>query len=237
MAPELAHGPHGTSAERRKLARLLGDVDPAELAFLDGIPVEELRDYRLRLTDAIYDLDVGAVRRTAEASRLLPVALLATIGERGLGPLVCARVCGLLDLDRAVDVAARLPAAFCAHVAAELDPRRAVELVSAMSPDRILEIALQMVALGEHVAMGRFVGSLPEPTLRRCVAALPDADLLRIAGVLEDSGRIEEIAAMLGPTRMASLAAGAGDPALVADGRAVAALLEEQRRTSAAAAA
>ena len=194
--------------ERLKLARLLADRDVEDLAFLEGIPAPELAAYRVRLTDALFSVDETALKRTAEASRLLPIGLMATIGERGLGPLVCARVCGHLELQRAVDVAAKLPAAFCGQVAAELDPRKAIALVSAMEPERVAEVALQMAEQGEHVAMGRFVGHLPTPTLARCVTVLSDEDLVRIAFVMDGAERIDEIAAMLDDRRLASVASG-----------------------------
>ena len=82
------------------------------------------------MTETLYDADGGSLGRLAAASRLLPAGLTATIGQRAFGPLLSARLAGLLDPDRAVDVAAKLPPPFLADVAIELDPRRASELIA-----------------------------------------------------------------------------------------------------------
>jgi hypothetical protein len=70
-----------------RLARLL-QRKPESLAYLEPLPVEDLRELhelRERLTEALFDAHAGSLRRVAAASRLLPVGLSASMGERVFG--------------------------------------------------------------------------------------------------------------------------------------------------------
>ena len=164
-------------------------------------PPSELRDYRDAVTDLLYDDDTALLQRTAEAARLLPARTLATIGEHTLGPLICARLTGLLDPHRAVEISRHFTIEFLARLSAELDPRRAVDVVTAMPGERVLEIAIAMAATGEHVAMGRFVAHLDELDARGCIEKLSDEDDLRVAFVTEGKQRLPEIFELVGTGR------------------------------------
>ncbi len=126
-----------TRAEITKLARLLGR-EAAELAYLERVAAADLRRLRHGVTELLYDADAAALRRLAAAGRLLPAGLVATIAQRAFGPVLSARLAGLLDLERAVDVAGKLPPEFLADVAGELDPRRAGELDDAALQEVLL---------------------------------------------------------------------------------------------------
>ncbi len=189
--------------ETVKLGRLLGVDDPAALAFLNAVPAPELRDYREAVTDLLYDDDREQLQRVADAARLLPARTLATIGERALGPLICARLSGLLDRGRAVEISEHFTVDFLAQVAAELDPRRAADVVAGITADTVVAVSGAMAANGEHVAMGRFVGYLDEDALARCAQALGDEDLLRVAYVMEGDERLVSVFELVGPERAA----------------------------------
>lgn len=196
-------------AETAKLGRLLGVEDQRELAFLLAVPDHELRAYREAVTDLLYDDDVEMLQRTADASRLLPARTLASIGERAFGPLVCARLSGLLDPRRAAEISEHFTVDFLARLAAELDPRRAVEIVSAITTDRVVAACAAMVVNREHVAMGRFVAYLDETALSLCVEALCDEDLLRVAFVVEGEERLTSFFEMVGAERTERILAAA----------------------------
>ena len=97
-------------AEIVKLARLLG-TKPAKIAYLREIDWQDIRDVREQASTAMFEGDRQQLQRVAAATRLVPSKITATIGERAFGPLLCARVSGLLEPSRAVDVAGHLPAA------------------------------------------------------------------------------------------------------------------------------
>jgi hypothetical protein len=202
-----------TTLERRaeiaKLERLLA-VEPSALEYLEAAEPDDIARYREEATDLLFDADVR-LKRMADASRLLPAPVLATIGQRTLGPLLCARLTGLLDPKRAIEIAEHLPAPFLAELGAEMDPRRATDVIARMAPERVAESASEMAVRGEHVAMGRFVAHLSDDALAKCVEQVSDADLLRIGLVLEGKDRLGQISALLPDERLASLARAAVD--------------------------
>jgi hypothetical protein len=187
-APEAARAASAESrAETAKLARLLGLDGPGGLSYLYGVPARDIAEYREAVIEALYSEGGEQLRRAADAARLLPARVLAKVGELALGPLVCARLTGMIDPSRAGEIAEHFAVEFLARLAAELDPRRAVEVVSAMPRDLIVAVALEMASQGEQVAMGRFVAHLDQSTLRDCIDGLGDEDVLRVAFVAEGS--------------------------------------------------
>lgn len=198
-----------SKAEVAKLARLL-DADPDSLAFLERVPPEDLRVLRDQATDVLFDADLGALQRMAAASRVIPVPLLAKIAEGVFGPLLCARIAGLIDPPRAVDIAARLEPAFLADVAVSLDPRRATDVIARMPVEQIVAVASELLSREEFVTMGRFVGHLSEEALSAALALADEAALLRIAFVLEGKERLGDVLGMLSGKRLAAVIKVAG---------------------------
>lgn len=171
-------------AEILKVARLLGR-DPEQLSYLERVPVEDLRELREQVTDVLFTAHGGALGRMAAASRLLPAGLVASLGESTFGPALSARIAGLLEPERAVEVAARMPAEFLAEVAIELDPRRASAVIAGIPPSTIGQITGELARRKEYVTMGRFVGHLSDDALLAAVSALDDEALSETALVTE----------------------------------------------------
>jgi len=89
------------------------------------------------------------------------------------------------------------------------DPRRAVDVVTSMPGERVVEIAVAMAAAGEHVTMGRFVAHLDDATLAGCIEELTDEDMLRIAFVLEGKERLDHVFELVGLKRTRRMLDGA----------------------------
>lgn len=193
-------------AEILKLARLLGR-EPAEFAYLGAVASEDLRALRDQVTETLFGSHAGVLNRLAQASRLLPVGLVAQMGERSFGPVLSARVTGLLDPDRAVDMAARLPVGFLADVAIELDPRRARDVLARVPPAQIAAVSAELTRRGEYVAMGRFVGSLPDASIAAALGTMDDRTLLEVALVLENKESLPHLISMLEPARLEAMIA------------------------------
>ncbi len=181
-----------TRAEVMKLARLLGR-QPAELAYLERLDAAELRSLRDGVTELLYDADAAVLRRMAAAGRLLPAGVVATLAQRAFGPLLSARLAGLLDLDRAVDVAGKLPPDFLADVASELDPRRASELIAQLPSQLIGEVTRELARRRDYVTMGRFVGHLSDGTLPAAMAELDVPAVLEVSFLLDDSDQLDTL--------------------------------------------
>ena len=200
-------------AEVMKLARLL-DREPDQLAYLERLAPADLRVLRDSVTETLYDAHGSALTRLAAASRVLPSGLTATIGQRAFGPLLSARLAGLLDTDKAVDVATKLPPPFLADVAVELDPRRASDLIASIAPALIGQVTAELVARREYVTMGRFVGHLGDEAIAAAVASMDDEAVLQVAFVLEDKSHLSRLFAKLPKGRSAGIVAAAADEGL-----------------------
>ena len=188
-------------AEILKLSRLLGRQADG-FAYLEGMPSAEIRLLREQVTDVLFTAHGPALSRLAAASRLLPVALVATLGEKVFGPVLSARVAGLLDPGRAVEMASRLPIGFLADVAIELDPRRASEVIGRIPPEQIAAITRELIGRGEYVTMGRFVGHLSSDAIVSAVGVMDDTALLRVAFVLESKDSLEDLVGVLPSERL-----------------------------------
>ncbi|WP_175583061.1 hypothetical protein [Nocardia cyriacigeorgica] len=179
-------------AETTKLARLLG-VETGTLDFLADLPPDAIREFRDRSTDMLFDRDRSKLARVAAAANLVPVAISAKIAGHAFGPVLCAAVAASVDPRRAVDIAAALPAPFLAEAATALDPRRTADVIAKVPPRQVAAVATELLAREEHVTMGRFVGVVPEPSLRAAAAVTGDADLLRIGFLMEDKSSIDTL--------------------------------------------
>ncbi len=200
-------------AEVTKLARLLGR-EPGDLAYLERVAPEDLRALRDSITETLYDAHGSALGRLAAASRVLPSGLTATIGQRAFGPLLSARLAGLLETDKAVDVATKLPPPFLADVAVELDPRRASDLIASIAPALIGQVTAELVARREYVTMGRFVGHLSDEAIAAAVATMDDEAVLQVAFVLEDKSQLSRLFAKLPKGRSGGIVAAAATDGL-----------------------
>jgi MgtE intracellular N domain len=188
-------------AEILKLERLLAK-EPGELEFLEPVSAEDLRELRDRATDVLFDGDRHVLQRLAAAAGKIPIGLVATIGRHAFGPLLCARVTGLLEPDRAAEVAEHLPAEFQADIAQHLDPRRATAVIARIPTEQVVQVAAELDARGEHVAMGRFVAHLSDEALVGCFGVLDDASVLRTAFVLEGKERLDRVVELLPEGRL-----------------------------------
>jgi hypothetical protein len=198
-------------AEILKLARLL-ERDPETLSYLCRVPLKDLRVLRERITEVLFTAHEAALRRLAAASKLLPVGLVASLGQNTFGPMLSARITGLLEPDRAVEVAARLPIDFLVDAAIELDPRRASKVVAGIPPERISEITAELARRGEYVTMGRFVGHLNDVALASALKVLNDDDLVRTLALMEERPDLARLVRLTDRKRADRLASLPGSP-------------------------
>ncbi|MFB8275842.1 hypothetical protein [Nocardia colli] len=184
-------------AETTKLARLLDISDPAALDFLNGLSPGAIRSFRERATDLLFDRDAARMKRVAAATKLVPTAISAKAAERAFGPVLCAAVAGSVEPSRAVDIAKALPARFLAETAIQLDPRRTADIIAAVPAKLVVEVARELLRQNDHVTMSRFVGVVPEESMRAAAPVLGDADLLRVGFLMEDKSALDRLMALV----------------------------------------
>jgi hypothetical protein len=195
-------------AQTVRLARLLG-VAPEEIAFLDAVAPETIAELREAVAESLFADPSGVLGRIAAASRLLPVGVVAAIAENAFGPVLAARLAGLLDPQRAAEVADRLSTPFLADTALHLDPRRVPDLLARMTAERIAAAADELAALEEYVTLALFVPHIPDGALADALASLDELAILRAGLLLEDLSLIDRVLRRLPTERRARLAAAA----------------------------
>lgn len=187
-----------------RLARLLR-CDPEQLDFLLAVDDAELRVFRDQVTDTLFDAHVGMMKRMAAASRLLPAPVLAKIAEKVFGPLLCARIAGVIELSKATDVAVRLPVDFLTDLAVELDPRRSHRVIGNIPSDTVVPIATALADRQDWITLGRFIGFLPDEVLEACLAALDDEQVLASAFAVDDTSAVPTVIDLIPESRLRSL--------------------------------
>ena len=212
-----------TRAELVKLSRVLGAKE-ADVAFLAPLGVEQLRKLEDRISSTLFDEHRPAFQRLADASRLLPASLVAKMSELVFGPVISARVSGLMPPQRAIEVATKLKTKFLADVTMQLDPRSASELLALMPTRIVIEVAQLLLQRREYETMGRFVDDLSDEAIRAVTDSLKDDEaLVRIGFFVERSERLNELIDLLGPERVQRIvgAVASGEPEVQAAGLAM----------------
>jgi hypothetical protein len=187
-------------AEVLKLERLFGTA-PDRLAYLEQLDAADVRELRERATNVLYDRD-KRFGRIALAARIPPVQLTAWLAQHAFGALLCARVAGLLDTSRAIDIAIRMPPEFLTELAMQLDPRRASAIIRGLPPELIAAVAARLTAREEFVAMGRFVGHMTDDALLAAFDVIDDESLLRTSYFVEAKDQLDHVVGLLAAERV-----------------------------------
>lgn len=196
-------------AEIAKIARLL-TVDSGELGFLEQIKPEGLMKFREQLTELFYGGEIGGLRRFVGPTKILPASLIASITQEAVGPVLTARIAGLVDPAQAIAVVGKLPVEFVADVSVELDPRRVARIIGGLSDELTADISGILAQRKEYVAMGRFVAYLSGEALAATFDRSKDADLLQTAFVLEGKGQLTVAVGLLPDKRLRGIIRVAG---------------------------
>ena len=217
--------------EVQKLARLLSR-DPDTLAYLERLDPDDLVRLREQITEMLFSAHAGPLGKLAAASKLLPVGVIASIAERALGSMLTARIAGMLEPERAADVAAKLSLPFLADVASELDPRRAGPVIGMIPADQIADITRELVRRREYVTVGRFVGHLSADARLAALVELDAETRAQIVFVIEDKAGLEQLFADVPAQERGELVDAAGRAGLSAELLEVVGCLPEPLRGS-----
>jgi hypothetical protein len=75
-------------------------------------------------------------------------------------------------------------------------------VIARIEPERIGEVAAELMNRGEFVTMGCFVGHLERPAILAALEAMGDSALLQTAFVLENKDSVQELVALLPEPRL-----------------------------------
>ncbi|MGH9184954.1 MAG: hypothetical protein ACRD0U_03910 [Acidimicrobiales bacterium] len=194
-----------TDANLAKLARTL-EVDASEVEFLAYLDVGDLRDLRWRINDRLNSADAKRLQGVMAASKLVPIGLAATIGEKWFGPILCARLVGLVEPKRGGQYARHLSVEFMADITTRTDPRVVGDLIHELRLPDMQAIANNLLDRGDYLTLSHFVGHLPPTVVADILAAIDDnAAVVRIARYVEDLGHLDPVVALLPDERLVAL--------------------------------
>lgn len=180
-----------THAEIVKLARML-DAAPAEIEYLDEISPEALRNLRRSLLDRFYGGTDEGIQRFAKIGNLLPAKVIAQLTKEAVGPVMAARIAGLIDPKQAASVVGNLPPAFVAEIAIHIDPRRVEPVIGRLPDATVTKIAKSLIDRQEYVTMGQLASFVSDEILNETFKYASDEALLQVAFVTEDKSRLSD---------------------------------------------
>lgn len=191
-------------AELTKLGALL-DMPPHQLEYLEIQDISVLRQLRDQATDMLFEADRKRLTGAAAAAGIIPVAVSAKIVPHLIPPRLAARVSGLLDPAKAVELALRLPVRYLADLTPFLDPRRAQAILSKIPAKLVVEVAKLLNERADYITMGRMVSYLDCNAIALTIAALPDDALLHSGFMIEDAAQVAAILEMLPECRLVGM--------------------------------
>jgi len=200
-SPARPAGPVHDGRSRVELAKLRHELshdgDDTTLDFLAALAPNEVRLLRERAAAARFTRHEGRFARLAGLTRLLPVALCARAAEAALGPLVSARTASVMEPEDAVRLASRISPDFLATLTTYLDPARSAAIVRELPEPLLVAVGRRMLARGEHLALGRFVGVVPTDANLAVVHDAPGLALLEIALYAEEPDALDAVVGAL----------------------------------------
>lgn len=204
-------------AEIRKLAQEL-HCSTDELASLERLEPDQLEELRRVIHRAVDDRFRPVLQHVERAARLLPAPLTARIAMAHFSPQVLGRVATELTADRATRLIPQLPTEFIADCAPYMDPERARPLVAALPMETMMPVAREVVARGDHVAMGRLLTTLPSERVPEVTGLLDDGrDLLLVGFHCEDPTILDPVVTHLSDEQVTAIGQAAIDHDLVTE--------------------
>lgn len=203
-------GQAAARSELRKLAHAL-DVPETALSMVDSLSAADLRTLRVQIGEALFQADKPYFARVAALSKMVPVGVAAKLTEIALPPLLAARTTELLEPHRAAELVTKISPAYLSRVAAYLDASRAPEVVAAMPTGTVAAVAQELARKQEWVVIGSFVSVVGAEALGASVAVFDGEQLLRIGFVLDDLSRLDDIGTLLTDQQIDQLLAAAPD--------------------------
>ncbi|MBO9470023.1 hypothetical protein J7355_07920 [Endozoicomonas sp. G2_2] len=199
------NAPLETRAELMRWQRLL-DLSKTQRDALAGPDAAQLKRLRGDIETAVFERRRPRFKRLARLVGVFPAGTLARLAQHSFGPRLAGRLVGEMDTLRAVKVAKRLPAAFIADAAPEIDPARVRPIVAQLPAELVRDAALVLIKRDDPVVLGRFADALSAPAIRAVVDAVDDdATLLHIAFAMTDKTQLTRIVQLIDNDRVARI--------------------------------
>lgn len=187
--------------EINKLARVLA-LEPASLEVLSASTPEEIRSFRLVVTERLFSLHGGRVHALAQLSKKVPAAISAKIAESAFGPVLSARIAGALDPADAAKLSALLHPDFLVEVARDLDPARVAAIIRKLPDALIIEVGRTLMDDHDTIALARFVANVSPAVVTAVLEGVEGPELLELALYVDDRAALDPVIADFSDERL-----------------------------------
>lgn len=194
-----------SSAEIAKLAQLLNTTSN-DLQFLEGMSLPTLIKLRELSSEKLFNDGGKLFQKLASASKLLPLGMTATVGEKIFGPMLCARIASEMPYQRAIELSQKMTTPFLAKVTLELDPRRVKDIIQHMPLENLQAVSTELLKHKNYMVMGRLVGFMTQANLRAILNHVSSEEaLLHIGFFVEGKHQLSDIIRLLPKGRLAKI--------------------------------
>ncbi|MBJ8340066.1 hypothetical protein JGU71_14320 [Antrihabitans sp. YC3-6] len=190
-----------TRAELVKLSRIL-NVDVSELAFLETVGWQALREFRQQATDQFFVAAESRLKNLAAAAKLVPNPVIVKLAPKYFEPRMAAAVASLIDEDKALKLVPKLPVGLMADASVYIDPRRVGPLISKVPIEVAQRLAPILLEREEFITLGQFIDFVTPEMLAGLLPVVDDISLLRIAEVTENKAQLNVIMPLIDDARI-----------------------------------
>ncbi|WP_051180007.1 hypothetical protein [Nocardia concava] len=195
-------------AQLEHLARIL-DADITEIDRFECLGLPQLRELTDRIARRLFADQTEMFGRISALAPLLPAALIATLAQQAIPPLVAGRGAGAVGLahpQKAAAVIRRLRPDYMADAAPHLDPLAVQILAPSIPTDALLPVAIELLRRHDHDTAGRLIEHLPANHVRYLVAHLTDDEgILRSAALARSDAQLNSLVRTIPRHRMIEL--------------------------------
>ncbi|TPG25552.1 hypothetical protein [Mycolicibacterium hodleri] len=187
-----------------RIALLLG-VDTSELEGLQSVPDDDLKTLHAQIGNRLLADKRRRFARVAALSQTIPGPIAGKLAEKFLPPAGAALAAELLEPAKARDLVGRVSVRYLGDLAIALDPVRAQDVVRAIPPARVGEVARELFDRKEYAAMAEFVSAVEVEALFASLGVATPHDLLAVVPLLAWNDNLDRVIAELPEEQIAQI--------------------------------
>ena len=183
------------AAARDRLARAL-EIPVERLDYLADVPTGDLDALLHLVYDHFFSVTEDGLGKIVAATRVLPPPVAAKVASHNNSALMTAHLAAVLEPARALSVAKRLRPELLARVAAYLDLHRSAALIAGLPVDLAVAIARTLADRQDWLTLGTVMEVATATQLERCLRALDVEEILSAARLVYDPAALDRLAAV-----------------------------------------
>ncbi|BBY26945.1 hypothetical protein [Mycolicibacterium sediminis] len=184
------------NARLEAIARLLG-IDVGDLYGLESVPDDDLSLLHTQIGERLTADKRHRFARVAGLAQTIPGPIAGRLAEKFLPAKGAALAAELLEPAKARDLVGRVSLKYLGDLAVALDPVRAQDVIRAIPPARVAEVARELFDRKQYRAMARFTDSVEVDALFATLGVASPHDLLAVVPLLTWNDNLDRVIAEL----------------------------------------